>query len=218
MPARLRSRGADRCARTSGDEVRRFQDHANPATIAFVKALIYGLDSLRQDLRYTLRSLRRDAGLTTFIILIAGFGIGASSTVFSVVNTLLLRPLPFADADRLVWIATETPSGMSGQTTQVGHVLDLRERARNAVGAGRLLRILWCRGQPAERRRGEPERLSGVPVTANFFDVLGVRPVLGRGFTAEEAVWNGPKVVFWGTACGSAASRPTRRSSASRSR
>ena len=55
------------------------------------------MDTLLQDLRYTFRSLRRDAGFAIFVILIAGLGIGASSTVFTVVNTLLLRPLPFAD-------------------------------------------------------------------------------------------------------------------------
>ena len=155
------------------------------------------LDSLRQDLRYTVRSLRRDAGLTTFIILIAGFGIGASSTVFSVVNTLLLRPLPFAGADRLVWIANRDSAGLSGQTTQVGHVLDLRERTRTLSALAGYFAFYGV-GDNLLSGAGEPERLSGVPVTANFFDVLGVHPVLGRSFRAEEAVWNGPKVVMLG--------------------
>src|ERR1043166_3240037 len=84
------------------------------------------VDSLLQDLRYTFRALRRDAGFTTFAILIAGLGIGASSTVFSVVNALLIRPLPFRDPDRLVWVSNHDTSGLSGQTTQVGHFLDLR--------------------------------------------------------------------------------------------
>src|ERR1039458_9972826 len=84
-----------------------------------------------QDLRYTLRTLCRDPGLTTFAILIVGLGIGASATVFSVVDTLLLRPLPFREPERLVWIANHDTSGLSGQTTQVGHLLDLRERNRS---------------------------------------------------------------------------------------
>jgi predicted permease len=154
------------------------------------------LDSLRQDLRYTFRSLRRDAGLTTFIILIAGFGIGASSTVFSVVNTLLLRPLPFADADRLVWVANRDTAGMSGQTTQVGHVLDLRERTRTLSALAGYFAFYGVGDNLLSGGGGEPERLSGVPVTADFFDVLGVRPALGRNFTPEEAVWNGPRVVI----------------------
>jgi len=86
---------------------------------------------LIQDLRYTLRTLRRDPGFAIFAIAIAGLGIGASATVFSVVNTLVLRPLPFAEPDRLVWIANHDTSGLSGQTTQVGHMLDLRERTQS---------------------------------------------------------------------------------------
>jgi predicted permease len=154
------------------------------------------LDTLRQDLSYTLRSLRRDAGLTTFIVLIAGLGIGASSTVFSVVNTLLLRPLPFADADRLVWVANRETSGMSGQTTQVGHVLDLRERSRTLSALAGYFAFYGVGDNLLSGSGGEPERLSGVPVTANFFDVLGVQPLLGRNFTPDEAVWNGPDVVI----------------------
>ena len=85
-------------------------------------------DTLLQNIRYTFRTFRRDAGLTVFVILIAGCGIGANSTVFSVVNTLLVRPLPFSHPEQLVWIANRDTSGLSGQTTQVGHMLDLRER------------------------------------------------------------------------------------------
>src|SRR5262245_63200408 len=86
---------------------------------------------LIQDLRHTLRTLRRDAGFAVFAILIAGLGIGASATVFSVVNTLLLRPLPFTEPERLVWIANHDVAGLSGQTTQVGYMVDLRERTQS---------------------------------------------------------------------------------------
>ena len=67
------------------------------------------MESLLQDLRYTFRTLRRDAAFTAFAILIIGLGIGASSTVFSVLNTLLVRPLPFKDPGTLVWLANKTP-------------------------------------------------------------------------------------------------------------
>jgi len=151
--------------------------------------------SLLQDLRYTLRILRRDAGFAAFAILIAGLGIGASTTVFSVVNTLLLRPLPFKDPDRLVWIANHDTSGLSGQTTQVGHMLDLRERTRvfSAV-AGYM--AFYGVGDNLLSGSGDPERLSGVQVSDNFFDVLGVQPQLGRTFTADECKWEGPKAVL----------------------
>src|SRR5580692_50421 len=67
-------------------------------------------DSILQDLRYAFRTLRRDSGFTAFAILIVGLGIGASATVFSVVDTLLLRPLPFQEPERLVWIANHDTS------------------------------------------------------------------------------------------------------------
>src|SRR5215472_9085557 len=67
------------------------------------KPAIWFRDAL-EDLHYAFRTFRRDAGFATFAVLIVGLGVGASSTVFSVVNTLLIRPLPFQDPDRLVWV------------------------------------------------------------------------------------------------------------------
>jgi putative ABC transport system permease protein len=155
------------------------------------------LDDLFQDLRYTVRTLRRDAGFATFAILIAGLGIGASATVFSVVNTLILRPLPFVNPEQLVWIANRDTSGLSGQTTQVGHMLDLRQRAQSLSAIAGYFAFYGV-GDNLLSGRGEPERFSGVPVSENFFDVLGVRPLLGRVFNAEESTWNGPKAVMLG--------------------
>src|ERR671915_1988984 len=143
------------------------------------------LDDLRHDLRYTIRTLRRDVGFTTFAILIAGLGIGASATVFNVVNTLILRPLPFADPGQLVWIANRDTSGLSGQTTQVGHMLDLRERTRTLSAVAGYFAFYGV-GDNLLSGNGEPERLSGVPVSDNFFDVLGVKPQLGRVFNEQE--------------------------------
>ena len=154
-----------------------------------------------QDLRYTVRILRRDAGFAVFAVLIVGLGIGASVTVFSVVHTLILRPLPFAEPERLVWIANRDTAGLSGQTTQVGHMLDLRERTQSLSAVAGFFAFYGV-GDNLLSGRGEPERLSGVPVSDNFFDVLGVRPALGRTFNREECTWNGPKAVmlahgFW---------------------
>ena len=107
------------------------------------------LGHLAQDLRYTVRTLRRDAGFALFAIAIAGLGIGASSTVFSVVNTLLLRPLPFAEPERLVWIANHDTAGLSGQTTQVGHMLGSARADAVAFGGRRLLCLLRRRATPS---------------------------------------------------------------------
>jgi predicted permease len=154
------------------------------------------LDLLLRDLRYTFRTMRRDAAFTAFVILIAGLGIGASSTVFSVVNTLLLRPLPFAEPEQLVWVANRDTAGLSGQTTQVGHMLDLRERTQTLSAVAGYFAFYGVGDNLLSGGGGEPERLSGVPVSDNFFEVLGVQPRLGRLFTAEEARWNGPKAVI----------------------
>src|SRR5258707_4948547 len=84
------------------------------------------VDSILQDLRYAFRALRRDAGFATFAILIVGLGIGASSTLFSVVNALLLRPLPFRDPGRLVWIANHDTGGLSGRSGE--HTSEIQSR------------------------------------------------------------------------------------------
>jgi predicted permease len=136
------------------------------------------MDDAGQDLKHSFRGMRRDAAFTTFVILIAGLGIGASSTIFSVVNTLLLRPLPFHEPDRLVWIANQEWS------TQVGIFKDLRERNRSfsdLAGFG-----FYGVGDSELTGTGEPERLTSVPVTQSFFTLLGVQPMLGRSFTIEE--------------------------------
>jgi len=151
--------------------------------------------SLRQDLRYTLRMLRRDAAFAIFAVAIAGLGVGATTTVFSVINTVLLRPLPFNAPQQLVWILNHQTTGLSGQTTQVGHMLDLRERTRTLSAVAGYMAFYGV-GDTMLTGRGEPERLNAVPVSDNFFPVLGVRAEIGRTFTPEEAKINGPKAVM----------------------
>ena len=117
------------------------------------------------------------------------------------VNALLLHPLPFRDPQRLVWITNHDTSGLSGQTTQVGHLLDLRDHNHSFSGLAGYFAFYGV-GDDMLSGQGEPERLSGVPVSGNFFPVLGVEPELGRQFTAEECKWHGPKAVllshgFW---------------------
>jgi predicted permease len=150
---------------------------------------------LLQDLRYTLRTLRRDLGFTVFAVLIVGLGIGASSTIFSILNAVLLRPLPFRHPEQLVWIANHDTGGLSGATTQVGAMLDLRDHNQSFSDIAGYMAFYGV-GDNKLTGQGEPERLNGVPVSANFFPMLGVQPQLGRLFSAEECKWNGPKVVL----------------------
>ena len=153
------------------------------------------LETILQDVRYSLRALRRDASLALFAVAIVGIGVGASSTVFSTVSALLLRPLPFDDPDRLVWIKNGLGVGLSAETVQVSHLLEFRAGNQSFAEVAAYMAFYGV-GDNKLTGAGEPERLTSVPVSENFFPMLGVRPELGRVFTAEECKWNGPKAVL----------------------
>jgi predicted permease len=140
---------------------------------------------LTHDLRYALRRMRRDAGFTAFAILIAGLGIGASSTVFSVVNALLLRPLPFHDPARLVWISNDGQNNEEW-TTEVNHFIDLRAQNKSFTDIAGYYNY-YREGDYELTGTSTPVRLTAVPVTQNFFALLGVSPALGRNFNEDES-------------------------------
>lgn len=152
------------------------------------------LDILAGDFLYALRTLRRDWALTGFAILILGVGIGGSSIVFSVFSALLLRPLPFAEPERLVWIANGESSNLSAQSVQVSNLEDFRQRSRTLEAVAGYMPFY---GLGDVRLGGErPERVTAVPVSEGFFPLLGVEPFLGRQFNPEECLWNAPKAVL----------------------
>jgi predicted permease len=159
------------------------------------------LETVLQDLRYGVRMLRRDAAPTGFAVVIVGLGVGACSIVFSVVHTLLLRPLPFEEPERLVWIANGDSLNLSDQTVQVNNLLALREQSESFSGIA-AYSPFYGPGDIRLSGAGEPERVTGVPVTETFFPLLGAQPRLGRSFTPEECVQNAPSTVvlsyrFW---------------------
>jgi len=159
------------------------------------------LEAILQDLRYALRTLRRDPGFTVFAVVIIGLGIAASATVFSVINAVLLRPLPFRDADRLVWISNGGPDGDLLMMTEPAHYLDLQAQNRSFAELAAYNRFYRV-GDAKLTGDGEPERLTVVSVSGNFLPFLGVQPIGGRLFTTEESQPNGPRVVllshdFW---------------------
>ena len=145
------------------------------------------LDTLRQDLRYTLRTLRRDSGFTTIAVLILALGIGANIVVFSLVNTILLRPLPLYQPDRLVSFSRmSNNSGLSGATYSVDAYEDLR--AMNHSYAD--ITGYFAFSGPDNIKltgKGIPQPATAVPVLSNFFHVLGVTPMLGRDFNLDDA-------------------------------
>src|SRR5258708_5920294 len=105
---------------------RKFGNMTRTAEEARATWIARWLTDLAQDLRYAFRGMRREAAVTAFMVLIAGLGSGATSTVFSVVNAVLLRPLPFDDPGRLVWSSNDGQNGAEW-SAQVGHYLALRE-------------------------------------------------------------------------------------------
>ena len=147
-----------------------------------------------RDLRYAARSLRRDLAATVFSIAIAGLGIGASTTVFGLCQALLLRPLPFREPERLVWIANGSSENLSSQTTQVSNFQSLVEQNRSFEGVAGFNAFYG----PGDIRLGgttDPERITGVPVTQSFFPLLGVSAAYGRFFDDAENRFGGPRAA-----------------------
>lgn len=154
------------------------------------------LERLVQDLRYSARTMRREPGFALFTIIISALGIGASVTVFSVINTLLIRPLPFHQSDRLVWIQNKTEDGnLSGATLQVNPFLAYRQYNRSYSDVAAYF-AFYGTGDSKLKTGSETERLNALPVSQNFFPLLGVQPELGRYFSAEECKWNGAKAAL----------------------
>ena len=159
------------------------------------------LDSFRQDLTFTLRGLRRAPGFFTVAVLILGLGIGATTAVFSVVNAVLLRPLPFEEPERLVRVANTGSGGLSSVTSRSSNLRDWA-RLNDSFDDLAAYYAFFDYERFTLSGRGEPEHLVGVGVTETFLDMLGVQPMLGRNFVAEECVWNGRPAVllthsFW---------------------
>ena len=145
------------------------------------------VDILVQDLKYTVRKLMRDPGFTVVAVLVLALGIGANVAVFSVVNTLMLRPLPFPHAKELVWIAPPpTKCGQSCATYSSDAYNEFRTMSRSYQD----VTGYFAFSGPDNRRltgRGEPITITEMDVIGNFFQVLGVRPQLGRLFAPDEA-------------------------------
>ncbi len=147
--------------------------------------------SLWQDIRYGLRQMARNPGFTVAVVLCLALGIGANTAIFSVVNAVLLRPLPFDEPDRLVWVWQSYP-GYGDRVTPSGPDFeDYKQRNRTfadmaAIGS----RSLILTGH------AHPELLSGGFVTPNFFRVLGVNPVVGRDFPQVGEDFGGDQVVI----------------------
>jgi hypothetical protein len=162
-----------------------------------------------RDIRYTFRTLRNAPGFTAVAILVLALGIGVNAAVFSVVNTLLLRPLPFSDSQRLVWFTggksiaakVRAAAGLSGQTYTADAYEEFK-RNNQSFQAVTAYQTFYSSIQYKLTGTGEPRQLAAVEVADNFFSTLGVQPALGRDFTREECQKGGPPAAllsyyFW---------------------
>ena len=140
------------------------------------------MGTLLSDIRYGVRSLLKHPGFAAIAIVTLALGIGANSAVFSVVNSLLIKPLPFPELDRVVAVWEKQPSqGVERNEASMANYLDWR--AQNQTFEQMALYRWWSTNLTGME---SPERIQGFQVTANFLDVLGVKPALGRGFIADE--------------------------------
>jgi predicted permease len=146
------------------------------------------LEMLVQDLRYTFRNLRRERVFTFMAVVILALGIGANVAVFSVVNTILLRPLPFRDPQQLAWFAGNHGVGGLSDTTYQADAFEQYQRANRSFQEMTAFFAFYSASEGTLLGSREPVTVSGVWVAGNFFETLGVQPALGRLFTAEECV------------------------------
>ena len=151
-----------------------------------------------RDLRYAARSLARTPGFALVTLLTLALGIGANTAIFSVLSAVLLKPLPYAHPEQLVYISTQFSNlGFDQFWVSPPEFMELQERARSfsAIGA-------FSAGQTNLTAPERPRRVNVTRVSAELDDALGVSAAMGRWFEPEETRPNGPAVVVLTTSCG----------------
>src|ERR1051326_2114764 len=197
-PASFRSEYGDQMAEIFARERR---DAEGAGVIAFwlhtvleaiFNAAAVHADILRQDMRYAVRTLRASRGFALTAVMVVALGVGANTAVFSLVDHVLIRPLPFPDADRLVKVWETEPGyghmelsppnyrDWKGMSHSFEHLAAFTSMSHNLVG------------------QGEPERVEAQHATADLFPLLGAQPLLGRVFTTEEEALGAPRTLVLG--------------------
>lgn len=149
-------------------------------------------DEMFQDLRFGVRMLFRNKMFTLAAVLSLAIGIGATSAIFSVVNGVVLRPLPYQQPEQLVRLWHSKPQiGMTNMVISGGNVQVWRERMQSFAGVA-----AFASTASILTGEGEPEELRGARVSANLLPLLGYQPLLGRGFLPEEEKGGGPPVIL----------------------
>jgi putative ABC transport system permease protein len=157
------------------------------------------METLLRDIRYGVRSLLKRPGFTAIALVALALGIGANTAIFSLVNAVLLRPLPFAEPDRLVWMWGNIKGGSNRASVSPLDFLDFRQQNSTFEQFAASLSV------PARLNLtgdGEPERLEASAVTGNYFQALGAQPAFGRTFQLENEKTGNDQVAvlsyaFW---------------------
>src|SRR5215470_2160609 len=150
------------------------------------------MQTLWQDLRYGARMLVRKPGFTLIAVLTLSLGIGANTAIFSVVNGVLLRPLPYKEPGRLVRVYSEFPTmNLRKFWVSPPEYVDIQKEAKSweTIGA-------WSAGGANVSTTGEPIRVTSTSITRSLIETLGVQPALGRNFTPEEDLVGGPNATI----------------------
>src|SRR6266478_5946259 len=129
------------------------------------------------DLKFAFRQLLKNPGFTAVAVLTLALGIGANTAIFSLINAVLIRPLPFRDPDRLVWTWGNIRNGGNRASVSPLDFLDYRQRNQTFEEFAAMISVPLSANLTGG---GEPERLSAAGVTGNYFQALGVKPEIGR--------------------------------------
>jgi putative ABC transport system permease protein len=181
---------AERAARNRFGSVNNIREECREIAMNF-------FDTLLQDLRYALRTLSASRGFTAAALASLLLGIGATTTIFSLVNGVLLRPLPFRDPDRLVMVWESFRKNPGHYRTTIANYSDWRSQNQvfDDLGAMQFYYPVTLTSA------AHSEQLEGQRMTVNFFDILGVKPVLGRTFNPDEQSWDARVILisheFW---------------------
>ena len=152
------------------------------------------MDTLIKDIRYGLRGLWKRPGFTVVALITLALGIGANTAIFSLINGVLIRPLPFPQPDRLVWTFGNIRNGGNRASVSPLDYLDYRHENHTFE---QFAAMVSFQGSANLTGGGDPERLAATPVSGNFFQALGVKPELGRTFQIEnESAGNDQVVVL----------------------
>jgi predicted permease len=159
------------------------------------------LESLIRDFRYGTRTLRRSPGFLLAAVAILGLGVGVNSAIFTVVNAVVLRPLPFADADRIVRLWHTPPqSTFPGMRTFALSPANFRDWEAQSQSFEAM--AIYRGGRPSLTGHGEPIAVQSIRASSTFLPIFGLQPVVGRGFSAAEEDESAPQTVmlseaFW---------------------